>query len=420
MADGDLIKGQITDESVEMMRRRIGYPNPTVRSGIVTLPWNTTCTPDAIRHWAEGYGDDNPLYVDPEYGKRTRWGGQIAPPGFEATMGYDRSPAVPEDLARETKGALRGVQLFHSGNESRFFRPIVPGDVLTKSQVVHDVEDKPRSQFAGRSVIVTNILHWANQDGIVVSDQKKWFVHAERKPVDAKAKDGEKRERPRDEPAHYTDEQLAEIEALYDAEYRRGPDTLWFEDVKVGDTLPTMVKGPLTITDMINMHMGGGWFGYGNPPLRLAYENRKKLRGFYTKNEFGAWDVVQRVHWDTELARKVGVPATYDIGPMRWAWLIHYCTNWAGDDGWLFRVRGEFRKFNYMGDTTWITGTVTDVRVDPHLGPLVELDVVGTNQRGQQNINGNATILVASRVHGPVRLPDPPETPPHLLVDTGA
>ena len=63
-------------------------------------------------------------------------------------------------------------------------------------------------------------------------------------------------------------------------------------------SLPTMVKGPLTVTDLINMHMGGGWFGYGNPPLRLAFENRKKMRGFYTKNEFGAWDVVQRVHWE--------------------------------------------------------------------------------------------------------------------------
>jgi acyl dehydratase len=416
VADGDLIKGQITDESVEMMRRRIGYPNPTVRTGSVTLPWNVTCTPDAIRHWTEGYGDANPLYVDADHGSCTRWGGQIAPPGFEATMGYDRSPVVPDDLARETKGALRGVQLFHSGNESRFYRPIVPGDVLQKSQVVHQVDDKPRSNFAGRSVIVTNLLVWANQNGEVVSDQKKWFVHAERKPVtaEAKADAAKKTERPKEEPASYTDEQLAEIEALYDAEYVRGADTLWFEDIAVGQTLPTMVKGPLTITDMINMHMGGGWFGYGNPPLRLGYENRKKMRGFYTKNEFGAWDVVQRVHWDTVLARKVGVPATYDIGPMRWAWLIHYCTNWSGDDAWLFRVRGEFRKFNYMGDTTWITGRVTDVRVDPELGPAVDIEVTGTNQRGQQNINGSATLLVASRSHGAVRLPDPPETPDHL------
>jgi acyl dehydratase len=419
VADGELIKGRITDESVEMMRRRIGYPNPTVRSGIVTLPWNTQCTADGIRHFCEGYGDANPLFVDPRHGPRTRWGSQIAPPGFEATMGYDRSPQPSEELARETRGALRGVQLFHSGNESRFYRPIVPGDVLNRSQVVDQVDDKPRSSFAGRSVIVTNLLQWANQGGVVVSDQRKWFVHAERKPVGAD--DGAKKEpRPRDEPASYTDDQLAEIEALYDAEFLRGTDTLFLEDVEIGAPLPTMVKGPLTITDMINMHMGGGWFGYGNPPLRLAFENRKKMRGFYTKNEFGAWDVVQRVHWDTELARKVGVPATYDIGPMRWAWLIHYCTNWGGDDAWLFRVRGEFRKFNYMGDTTWITATVTDARVDDELGPLVDIEVVGTNQRGQQNINGNATLLVSSREHGAVRLPDPPETPEHLLVDTGA
>jgi acyl dehydratase len=411
--DDRIERGRITDEAVAQMRKRIGYPNPTIRSGIVTLPWNTQCTPDAIRHWVEGYGDDNPLYVDPEYGSRTRWGSQIAPPGFEATMGYDCSPEVPSDLAAETKGALRGVQLFHSGNDSRFYRPIVPGDVLDKTQVVADVEDK-RSEFAGRSVIVTNKLTWANQRGEVVSDQLKWFVHAERRRVHPDAPVA------RDEPASYTDEQLAQIEAAYETEFRRGNDTLWYEDVAVGDPLPRMVKGPLTVTDLINMHMGGGWFGYGNPALRLAYRNRQKLRGFYTRNEFNAWDVVQRVHWEPELARAVGVPAAYDIGPMRWAWLIHAVTNWCGDDAWVFRVRGEFRAFNYMGDTTWITGRVTGRRVDDELGPLVELALEGTNQRGQQNITGQATVLVASREHGPVRLPDPPPLPPEIVAARAA
>ena len=303
------------------------------------------------------------------------------------------------------------MQLFHSGNDSRFYGPVLPGDVLDRTQVVAEVEDKP-SEFAGRSVIVTNKLTWANQRGEVVSDQRKWFVHAERRSVKDRAAEAPRP--PKDQPASYTDEQLSEIEAAYDAEYLRGPDTLWYEDVEVGASLPTMVKGPLTVTDLINMHMGGGWFGYGNPPLRLAFENRKKLRGFYTKNEFGAWDVVQRVHWEPELARKVGVPAAYDIGPMRWAWLQHYCTNWGGDDAWLFRVRGEFRKFNYMGDTTWITAVVTDKRVDADLGAVVDIEVAGTNQRGQQNINGWATFLVSSRERGPVRLPDPPPSPPEL------
>lgn len=413
MADDGLIQGRITDASVEQMRLRIGYPNPTVRSGTVTLPWNTECTADAIRHFCEGYGDDNPLFVDRAHGRSTRWDRQIAPPGFEATMGFDRSPVVPDDLARETKGALRGVQLFHSGNESRFYRPIVPGDVLDRTNVVHDVEDK-HSEFAGRSVLVTNKLSWANQRGEVVTDQLKWFVHAERRKVSAGTDADEPRAKPKLEPAQYTDEQLAEIESAYDNEYRRGADTWWFEDIEVGAALPIMVKGPLAVTDLINMHMGGGWFGYGNPALRLGYENRKKMRGFYTKNDFGAWDVVQRVHWEPELARAVGVPAAYDIGPMRWAWLIHYCTNWCGDDAWLYRVRGEFRAFNYMGDVTWMSAVVTDKRIDEALGAVVDIEVTGTSQRGQKNINGWATFIVASREHGPVRLPDPPAMPSEL------
>ena len=92
MADDGLVRSKLTDESIELMRRRIGYPNPTLRGGIITkTPWNTVATADTIRHWAIGIGDDNPLFTDPEYGETTRWGGMIAPPGYETTMGYDRS-----------------------------------------------------------------------------------------------------------------------------------------------------------------------------------------------------------------------------------------------------------------------------------------------------------------------------------------
>jgi hypothetical protein len=172
-----------------------------------------------------------------------------------------------------------------------------------------------------------------------------------------------------------------------------------------------MVKGQMTITDQINMYMGGGWFGYGNPPFRLGYENRKKLRGFYTRNEFNGWDVVQRVHWDQKLAQEVGVPLIYDIGPMRAAWAAHYCTNYAGDDGFVHRLRYEFRHFNYIGDTTWIRGKITDAHIDETLGPCIEVDLWGENQRGQENLRGSATILVSSRAHGYVQPPSPPPMP---------
>lgn len=405
--DDGLILGRITDADVEMMRRRIGYPNPTLRKGYCTVPWNPTATADCIRRWAISMGDSNSLYYDPAYAAQSRWGGAVAPPGFEWSMGWDRTATVPEDLFRETRSALRGVQLYHSGAEYLFHRPITDGTELFKAEWVEDVEAKA-SRFGNRSLIVNNANCFWDKDDTVYTTSSRWFVHVERRPASET-----KRSEAKDEPAHYTKEQIEEIEATYDAEYIRGSDTLYFEDVAIGDALPTMVKGPLTITDMVNFHMGAGWLTYGNPPYRLAYENRKKLKGFYSRNEFNAWDTLQRVHWDMALAHKVGVQATYDIGPMRYVMVCHYLTNFAGDDAWVQRIRYELRNFNYMGDTTWLTGTVTDRRVDPLLGPLIEVRIVGKNQRGQENITADATILVASRERGAVALPPPPPVTPH-------
>lgn len=408
MADDDgLLRNSITDESVELMRRRIGFPNPTLRTGAVDEPWNISCTDDAVRRFAICIGDNNPLFTRADYAKATRWGGVIAPPAFEKSMGINRNPVMDPEEAKITSKALRGIQLYHSGGENFYYAPIMEGTTLYRSRYVKAVEDK-QSEFSGRSVIVTNALCLWDQNDQVMVDGVDWFVHAERRK-----KAGSTDKYVRDEPAHYTDDDLAEIEAAYDAEYRRGADTLWFEDVAPGMTLPRMVKGPLTVTDLINLHMGAGWLIYGNWPNRLAYENRKQLRGFYSRDEYNAWDTVQRVHWDKELANKVGVRMMYDIGPVRQFHISNYLTSFAGDDAWISRIRFEFRRFNYIGDVTWLTGEITEARLDPVLGPLIEVSVRGANQRGQENIFATATILLASRVHGPAKLPKAPPPTQH-------
>jgi hypothetical protein len=431
MTDAGLIRNQITDDGIQMMRDRVGYPNPTVRSGTRQLSWWTTTTSDAIRHHVNGYGDDNPLYIDPDYARATRWGGQIAPPGFVAAGGPNahRTPVplppgddlvvekgaeeeawfrrlgrgMPNGFDARTRSALRGIQLYSSGVDTHFYRPLYLGDWNAGTAGgVHGVEDKV-SEFAGRSAIVANRQFSWNQRGEITTIGRSWFVHAERKK--SKSDDSTRR---KEERARYTDEQLAEIEAAYDAERHRGADTLWYEDVAIGDQMPGMVKGPLVLTDMFNQHMGSGWFGYGNPPLRLGYENRKKMRGFYTRNIYNSWDVIQRVHWDEALAQEVGVPLMYDIAPMRNAWVLHYCTNFMGDDAWLFHIHTELRKFNYFGDTTWYTGMVIDKLIHPDAGPAIVVKISGMNQRGDENTTATATVLLASREHGAVKLPEPP------------
>ena len=119
-----------------------------------------------------------------------------------------------------------------------------------------------------------------------------------------------------------------------------------------------MVKGPLTVTDMICWHVGMGMGLYGVKPLRLGYQNRTRIPRFFHRDELNVPDVMQRVHWDPEFARRIGNPTTFDYGRMRETWLIHLCTDWMGDDAWLWKLECEFRKFNYVGDTQWLSGTV--------------------------------------------------------------
>ena len=101
-------------------------------------------------------------------------------------------------------------------------------------------------------------------------------------------------------------------------------------------------------------------------------------------------------HHRDSVAREVGVPGTYDYGPQRTAWLATLVTNWMGDDAILKRLRGEMRRFNVVGDTTWITGTVSRTYIKDGYA-LVDIDIVGENQRGELTTKGMATVHLLSR-----------------------
>jgi hypothetical protein len=169
-----------------------------------------------------------------------------------------------------------------------------------------------------------------------------------------------------------------------------------------------MVKGPLTVTDMICWHAGVGMGLYGVKPLRLGYQNRTRIPRFFHRDDLNVPDVMQRLHWDPEFARRAGNPTTHDYGRMRETWLIHLCTDWMGDDAWLWKLDCEFRKFNYVGDTQWLRGKVTRHYLAAGDRPAVDLDLSAVNQRGEMTTPGHATILLPSRERGAVRLPDPP------------
>jgi acyl dehydratase len=392
--------GRITDEAVAALRARIGIPEPHPQPPHYRRP-----NLDAFRHVAEAYGDDNPLWSDESYAAGTRWGAPIAPPpmvGGDTLVGEDEVTEVaPEHRERMRGDPLRGVHAYYAASAREWWAPLRPDRRVFRRNALVGVHDKT-SEFAGRAVHEWTAQVFRDEDGTLLAGQYRCMVRTERTESRRRGRDAGVRIEP------YTEAQIAEIDEQYDRERPRGGDPRWWEDVAEGDTLGPMVKGPLTVTDMVCWHVGMGMGLYGVKPLRLGAANRRRIPRFYVPDALGVPDVAQRVHWDPDFARRAGNPTTFDYGRMRETWLIHLCTDWMGDDAWLWRLECEFRRFNYVGDTQWLDGTV----VRRHLvdgRPAVEVELRATNQRGELTTPGRATILLPSRRYGPVRLPAPPD-----------
>jgi acyl dehydratase len=393
----------ITDEGVARLRARIGIARPHTQPPHYRFP-----NEDTFRHVAEAYGDDNPLWCDPEYGRATRWAGAIASPhlvGGDTLIGEDEVAEIPAEHRELLRGdPIRGAHAFYAGSFREWWAPLRPGRQVVRRNALVGVHDKA-SEFAGRAIHEwTGEVFATRAPDEVLSAQYRLMIRTDRTKAEERGKYDEVTiER-------YTDGEIAAIDAAVAAERRarRGAEPRWWEDVEVGDEVGPLVKGPLRVTDMVCWHVGMGMGLYGVKALRLGYDQRQRMPRFFRPDDLNVWDVQQRVHWDPEWARKAGNPASYDYGRMRETWLIHLCTDWMGDDGWLWKLDCEFRRFNYVGDTHWMRGRVARKLLADGGRPAVELDVWGENQRGETTTPGHATILLPSREHGDVRLPDPP------------
>jgi acyl dehydratase len=360
----------------------------------------STATSEAIRNFANGYGDDNPLYTDPRYGEATRWGGQIAPQIMAAVL---NAPLRGDKLPKELRGgSYRGIHAFVSGGTWEWYRPIHIGDTIYSFSGLESVEEK-QSEFAGRSVIRVLRDVKLNQHAEVVGVYRTLVIYTERKKAREKGKYSAI------EDPSYSKEDIAALDDIYAAEKVRGAEPRYWEDVVVGEDMGKMAKGPLTTTDMIVFHAGGyGFVPYGLKTSRLAWKNRQRIPAFYIDNAYGVPDVAQRVHWDSEWAKAIGNPRAYDYGVLRECWIHHFLTDWMSDGGFVVRQHDEIRKFNYEGDIQYLTGKVDGKREEDGM-MLVDVAIEVRNQRGDTTAQADATISLPSRELGAAMLPDVPK-----------
>lgn len=363
----------ITDEMIAKAKSRIGIEF-TPRE----VWYNTQATKDTIRHFAHGIGDVNPLWLDEEYARKTKYGCILAPPCFLYSVYW----------ATGRGAGLPGIHGWHSGTDWEFYSTIRSGDEFSVTNTLVDVVEK-KSEMAGRSLIAYADTLYKNQKGETVAKARGWSVYAER---GSSGKRGKYKEVPK---ATYTPEQLEAIYQDYDREEIRGSNHRYWEDVKVGDELTPIVKGPLSLRDIICWLMGAGSPYMKAHRLAVNFQKRHPAVGMID-TATGAVDVPELVHFENTRAGEIGVGGAYDYGPQRISWVGNVVTNWMGDDGFLKRFRAELRRFNVVGDTTWCKGKVIKkYKVDNE--HLVDCEVWAENQRGEITAPGLATIVLPMR-----------------------
>ena len=369
---------KITERGLEDLQKRIG-----VKIGAMPEPWCYEATRDNIRHYANGIGDDNPLWCDPEYAANSQFGGLIALPSFLFATNRIISGYV---------GGLPGIHAMWAGADWHWYQPVRRNDAINceawlKELIPHD------TQFSGRAVQQIYHVEFYNQDGDNVASADSWCFRTER---DKAREEGTKYKAATKGQLTYSDDELVDIYRHYAEEQVRGGETRYYEDVTVGEKLPTMLKGPMTITGFIAYAQG--WGGLYIRANKLAWQQIHRHPGLGIANRFNIPDCPERVHWEHEFATAVGAPGAYDYGPERNSWLTHHITNWMGDDGTLANHKCRIRRHNPEGDVLYINGEVSNKFIDDQGRNCVEITHAATNQDDELSIQGTAIVVLPLRI----------------------
>ncbi len=369
---------RITEQGLDDLKRRIN-----VRITNEIEPWCHEASRDNIRHYAHGIGDDNPLWCDPEYARNTAHGGIIACPSFLFACSRIASGYV---------GGLPGIHAMWAGANWTWHKAARRNDEISteswlKDLIIHD------TKFAGRAVQQIYHVEYFNQSGDKLAEVDSWCFRTER---DTAREQGTKYTEVKARPEkRYTQEELAEVYRTYAKEEVRGATPRYWQDVAVGERLPTLAKGPMTVTGFIAFAQG--WGGLYIRANKLAWRMIHAHPGLGIPNRFNIPDCPERVHWEQDFALKVGAPGAYDYGPERCSWLTHHLTNWMGDDGFLVSSSSKIRRHNPEGDVLMFNGEVTRKFVDEAGRHCVEVAQHAANQDGEESILGTGVVALPVR-----------------------
>lgn len=371
----------ITDAALEEAQSMTGVILDTTDEGLRRRHcWNKEATEDNVRHFAHGYGDENPLFTDPSYAADTAWDTVVAPPTWLYTV--DRTVVAPK---------LSGVQWIHGGNRFEFERPVRLDDRFHVEVKQINCERKQQSS-GGDMVLQEGETKYFDQRDDLVATSVCRILRIPRPSSSNGGSGSETGGGDESDLKRWSDEELDEIEEKILAQSRRGNEPRYWETVDEGDSLETRLKGPLSLTDILCWYAGYGTPLY-NANEMFVRERQRHPGEAYQRDDLGIYEHAAMGHLDPTVAAGVGAPKAYDVGPQRITWLLQVVTDWMGDAGFVRSLDTRVQGMNFIGDLTYCRGEVTDTRIDEATGAhLVDIDLEGANQDDKVTITGECTV----------------------------
>jgi len=153
------------EEMLEEARKMIGLETKPV-----TSKYSVEYEP--IRRYCLMVDDDNPLFLDPDYAKHTKYGGVVLPPFAPFGIMSGGSPAMMASVREGTGEEMimppaPGKFLINLAQEWEWFKPILVGDRLTTKVRLADVYIKP-IRIDPKAFWTVIEMHISNQRGETV------------------------------------------------------------------------------------------------------------------------------------------------------------------------------------------------------------------------------------------------------------
>jgi acyl dehydratase len=214
----------------------------------------TKITPDSMATIARANVNDNPLFMDRECAKKSKYGAQFA---FPMISSQEVMPAMPK-----SKGIGDYMVVSSHNDTNSYYKPFYEGDTLyavTDEQHCTDVTPTQGSYY--RTFVMSGHCRVYNQKGELVSEAANVLRESFRRHKDKSKRNSDGAHawespdwwnRPR---YQYTDKDWDNIISMWKKEKVRGAETLYWDEVKVGDTLTPRAIGPLILSEESDMAM---------------------------------------------------------------------------------------------------------------------------------------------------------------------